>query len=783
MRKIKLLAFSDIKKNKGQALMLGLMIMLAAMFLNLGLYIYTGFNSFFDSKVEELNTPHISAVMAKNMYEDEFDAYVENYPGVKQMNKEEILFFPAAEFIYGEGKYSNNVIIIKVDESRLLPKFSIVEIENGILEEEAIFVPYVLKSGGGYQLGDDFSITIQGQDYSYKIGGFIEDVLFGGLNSGVMALYLPDSAYTKLSSDLHDFGGVILSASFDSSDDAKLFAYDFQIRLNPALGGVYSPFARVQELDSIKFARSITLHIGALLIVAAAAIMSIVTLAVIKSRISNNIEEDMCGIGTLKALGYTSKQIMTSIIIRFLVIALASCLIGCILSYLAAIPTASVLSAQTGLKWMLGIDYIITLISIFIIILTVVLVTYLSTMSINRISPVKAFGGRITSKGISKNRVQLKKSRVSLIPSLALKNISTSLRHYLMLAFVLTLVGFATVFSLTLLYNISINNRTFLNMVGGEPCDVILTVNQGNNSTELADKISQIDHVQKVISFDMAGVIAGQTVTAAFATDNYNDLTNQQVYEGRYPKTYKEAAIGGMLAHELGKRIGDRIEIYSGEEKNEYIITGFSQGTNYGGKEIYLTYEGLELIVPGFVRSTLYLYTDETLSGATLIQELNTLYTQDLAMVVDYNSMADSILGAYSSLVSSLVSVIFVVIVVISGLILAIVVSSAIVRDKMMLGIQKSLGFTTLQLMMQIALSFLPSVIVGVAIGGLLGTIFTNPLLSMLFSTMGIKKTGFAVPIFMVLFSCFMLGLICYGVAMYSARRTRKITPCALIAG
>ena len=186
MGKILILVFSNIKKNKGPAIILGVMAMIAAMFLNLGLYIFTGFNGFFDAKTKELNSPYVSAVMASVMYSDELESYMENYPGIEQTNKEDILFFPAAEFEYGKGRYSNNMIILKADESRTLPRLVFAERDTSIAEA-VIFAPYVLKTGGGYALGDEFIIAVQGKNYTFKIGGFVEDVMFGGLNSGVMA--------------------------------------------------------------------------------------------------------------------------------------------------------------------------------------------------------------------------------------------------------------------------------------------------------------------------------------------------------------------------------------------------------------------------------------------------------------------------------------------------------------------------------------------------------------------------------------------------------------------
>ena len=70
----------------------------------------------------------------------------------------------------------------------------------------------------------------------------------------------------------------------------------------------------------------------------------------------------------------------------------------------------------------------------------------------------------------------------------------------------------------------------------------------------------------------------------------------------------------------------------------------------------------------------------------------------------------------------------------------------SVIRKKHELGIQKALGFTTLQLRNQISLGLLPSVIIGVLLGSLLGATQTNSLMTMVQSAMGIMGANYMVP-------------------------------------
>jgi len=98
-----------------------------------------------------------------------------------------------------------------------------------------------------------------------------------------------------------------------------------------------------------------------------------------------------------------------------------------------------------------------------------------------------------------------------------------------------------------------------------------------------------------------------------------------------------------------------------------------------------------------------------------------------------------------------------------------------IYKRKKELGIYRSLGYTTLQLMSQISLSFMPVVIAGVALGGLLGKLYTNKVLSILLSV------NFTIPPLLVAAICILLIVLAYAVSMTVARGIRKITVYRLI--
>ena len=63
------------------------------------------------------------------------------------------------------------------------------------------------------------------------------------------------------------------------------------------------------------------INMVAMILVAFAAVIVLVSLIVIKFRVTNSIDDGIINIGVLKAVGYTSRQILASITLQFMLIA------------------------------------------------------------------------------------------------------------------------------------------------------------------------------------------------------------------------------------------------------------------------------------------------------------------------------------------------------------------------------------------------------------------------------------------------------------------------------
>jgi putative ABC transport system permease protein len=104
-----------------------------------------------------------------------------------------------------------------------------------------------------------------------------------------------------------------------------------------------------------------------------------------------------------------------------------------------------------------------------------------------------------------------------------------------------------------------------------------------------------------------------------------------------------------------------------------------------------------------------------------------------------------------------------------------------IIKRKKEFGVMKTIGYSTIQLMNQISISFLPVIFIGVTIGGVLGYFFTNPMLSVLLSSAGVKRMEFTINLPIILMLCASILILAYCISMLVSLKIKKISAYSLI--
>lgn len=381
------IAIFNIKKKKSAAMSLAILILLASLFLNIGLNISSNISSFYNDKVEELHGAHYIALFENNKYNPAYLDFFKNDARVAEAETEEVIFMEQAEWISSnkrEGKTQFPTVIQNMDRENKLGGYKLIE-QIEISDKEAIYLPIYFK-GANYKLGDKLKIEYKNKEYTYTIAGFYETTVFGTINFGIFKVYLKDEAYESLFARIG--GAKLISARMKSSDMSSLVAKDFEKAAKEMLTSTDSmQTILTRNYEETKMGNTLIAQMISIILVIFSIIIVAISLLVVRFRIRNDIEENMHNIGTLGALGHTSRQILTIYILEFLLIALVGVLGGIACSYAIMPALSHSLTYLVGAIWKNTVHIIIDIETMFSIILLVLIISYLAARAIKKYPP------------------------------------------------------------------------------------------------------------------------------------------------------------------------------------------------------------------------------------------------------------------------------------------------------------------------------------------------------------------------------------------------------------
>ncbi|MWC30790.1 ABC transporter permease [Paenibacillus sp. MMS18-CY102] len=772
---------ANLRKGKGTILSLFILIAASALLLNIGLTVITVMSSFYEHKSEELHDPHVIMVMEKSDYKQENLDFFKAYPGVNDVEFEPIMVMGSAFFRFGDSEFNSGLAILNADASRKLAPLKLVGKQEPIPGGEAVYLPYSFQASGGYQLGDTLTITYQNRSHSYQVAGFFESTMLGTNNMGVMKLYLADAAYRQLSVKLGDKGsGVLLSATLADMKRSTEMLDEFHTKFMSTSSGVNDPFQYMADIEVMKQVSGMTVNLIAIILVVFAGVIVLVSLIVIKFRVSNMIEDSIVNIGVLKALGYTNRQIAAAQVGQFAFITLAASIVGVALSYAFFPVFSKILSTLTGLLWARTFNVTLNLASIFIVLVSVIVVALVSLGRIRKLQPVAALRGGITAHNFRRNYFRLEKARGGLQILHACKAAMMNSKQNIMITVIMIAITFASVFSIVLYDNIARDKTAFIRLIGSETSNVTIQTKEGADSAKLRSAVEQMDGVRKTLFLDTIPIkIEGLSIYTNIS-DDFSLLDNQTVYEGRYPKYDNEIAISWTLAKQTNKSIGDMINLEDNGTTFSYLVTGLSQSIGNMGQAAYMTTPGIKQLIPRYTGQYIDVYLDGVSNGA-FINEVKARYGDQAAEVTDIDASIDSQSSIYTTAVFTVMVIVLVISALVILLILYLVIKTTLLKRKRDFGILKAIGYTTLQLMNQLAYSYVPVMLAGVMCGGLLGALYTNAMLTLLLSRAGIHNVQFTIKLSFIVALCIGMLMLAYIISMIAAYRMKRITPHGLI--
>ena len=159
------------------------------------------------------------------------------------------------------------------------------------------------------------------------------------------------------------------------------------------------------------------------------------------------------------------------------------------------------------------------------------------------------------------------------------------------------LLSLVMVFSGVMIQNVIFDIQPMINLIVGEVADSCVSV-KAEREAEFLEMLYKDDRVEKVYLYkDIEVRHVGHIALNLIVTDDCTKINNQNLYvEGRFPKFDNEMLLGAKYAREQGLKIGDEITLTADGNSADYIICGYTQTSNYLGKDCLMLRSGYHRI-------------------------------------------------------------------------------------------------------------------------------------------------------------------------------------------
>ncbi len=802
------LARFNIRKHKGAAFSIVILIFFCQLFFSLAMHNISINSNLFAEKAEEMDCVQNVYCIEENKYREEYKELLEQDQRVSRVAVQDSILLWQNTIYLKDGKdYLVNSIFLNESNENVLENIVIEKGEPNIIAEleHPIYAPYIVKSSYGFNIGDEFKMVYHQQEYVFQIAGFYETTLFANTNMAAIKYIISDEDYIKMRS----MYGVtkILGYNLFNLEDTEAVSNEF-VTSAKAMSDKANSFQALIAINynSIISIASLLPVLLAYFMLCFVMIIFITIFVVIRHRIGNSIEEQMRNIGVLGALGYTNRQITKVYMIEYSILALMGAVIGVMVSRII-LPFVNEFSfTMLGLRPTTSANVGLDIVLILILVALVTLISFSQARKVKDYPPVIAFRKGINNHHFKKNYFALKYTKRNVHIKLAAKRFMGAVKQNIIMGTCIAVATTAIMFSLLLYTCCGKDQTAFEKMTGFEICDLQIGITHAIAAEELKTDLLKMEEIRKVnLTHNFLNVSIGNKDVLSVIYSSYDQAETINAYKGRMPIYDNEIAITGALAQQLGKVIGDSIEVEHNGYQMKYLISGMTQAMINSGQTLYFTKEGIEHIVPGLESDMLDIYLNEGVDKALVIEKLQERYGKSIQQArdgafeeitdkherikakaqekmaslmalygvdhLDYAIMVDGELikgsskefaikqitdmreyvqnniGVYTNGVNWGTKVVMLVAVIIIMVIIAMLIKNSLVRQKIDLGIYKSLGYTTKELMFQVITSLIPTIVLGVICGIGIAICITPTVLSGVFRVLGATHILLEVPI------------------------------------
>ena len=773
MKKITNQIIYNLKKEKSSFVSFGVIILITALILNCAAVLLSQVDRAYEEKLSSLNTADVNVIVPRIQSSSKLENNLRDLSSVEKLESHTAIMVEATVKDFNGADFSMNTVFYNMDAKRNVNNFELVsESKNDV--ENPIYIPLYVSDFGGFDLGDNIVYAIDGKSHSFTVAGVIEEMQYGNYGSGLLCAYLPKEDFEEFADVYSEKTVVEYSMSVNSGASLDKTKEDISKVIEH--NGVMT--LSLLDSESVKGTRTMVTDLLILILTAFSLIILAVSVFLSNFKVKNAIDCEIINMSVLKALGYTSAQIVWGITLPYALVSLIFALSGVGLSYALLPVLCSVLTVQSGFSFAVSFDLLSFICVTVILVGVVTFFTFISARKIKKTQPIDGLRGNTSTKGAKKNRLPLDKTKGNTKLLLVLKQMIATKKQNVMLFLVSFVLTVLIAFSGTLFYNVVVKPENFMSALSDEVADVIM-IPKEDSISKLEAKLGDDNRVENSLQYMSCSVKIEDKAVTSFACEDFSKVRNDVCYMGTNPKEVDEIALGS--AFEESFKIGDTVSVTVDDITKSFEVTGFVQSVNLQGELCQLSTEGYNSLLDEKQTPSLYVYLENPENAEEVVKEYKADYPELLADTINSYKLQKEAQDMYMGITMVLVVAIFVVTILVVPFILYIVIKSLLVKRRQELGIYKAMGYTSSQLISQTAGSFMLVSIIATLLSSVLAMFYMPAVYGFIFEALGVMKNNIEISFgFLMLFAVAVI-LVNIIISIILCMPIRKISAYSLI--
>ena len=767
MGKILRLSLFNLKKNKKEAAAIAFLTLVSTMMLGIFAINLSKVSNAFDESFAKSGSVDTFIGISENDYRDAYLNILEEDFGLDDVRRGDMLFgFSTGVFHDGE-KIAYNLALVtesenqKIDDGNIIESMTDDEIES---LDHWVILPSFFKYNLRYEIGDEFIPVVAGRQYPFTVAGFYNTGLSN--ESGMLfKIIISNEDYRLLAPVFQEY----VFLAFNSDDEFNYREY-FTSCMDES-GDSFEGYGFTKEEEKANETNFLNMFLY--MSIAFSLITFVASIFMVRNKIRSDIEDQMERIGVLEALGYKGKEISLSYVFEYVISSGIGGVTGGVIALAATPFMNNVISVMLG-REVVSAAKVYMVLPVVIGVIGLILIFALSKAAmIKKFPPVVAFRRGIRTHNFRRNVLPLTKAGGSINRRLGFKDSIRNLRTGAGVGLCIFLAGTTLLFCMYTFVMFFNGSDGLVKLMGMEISDDVMTINEGVDPYALSEELLAMPEVRMTrVTYPYPSFrVDGQKEGTVFPYEEYTDMEFISPMEGRYPEHDNEVMISLRRSRTYGLNVGDSIVIDNQGVKTSYIITGIVGAMSNNQMNLYMTLDGFQRANGSAVPNCVEIYLEDGVNREEFESKLISIYGQsvDTAMSGDnadgtleeriqaaasekiavlmstygvtsvdyavrvgdqlitgnsrqfvmkelqsYQDLVKSQLDPISNITRLFTGVGAVAVGVIVAVILGIIASSNVKKRRKDLGIMKSLGYSSKDLMTQIAISIMPVTVVSV---------------------------------------------------------------------